>query len=777
MKKTPDHDVCLEGYVKELEDSETRFRTLFEKTAEPCLLLKNAVFIDCNAAACTYLGYPDKSGIVGKSPEELSPLYQPDQQASGTKAAIMIQQAEEKGFLLFEWQHTRVGGHVVEVEVMLTPLSVRGEIIHYVMWRDLTERNQAQAKLIESEERYRLVMQYSSDITLILDRNGMVTYISPGIEKATGYTPEELRVLFTTHVHPDDIPKAIEAVSRAIAAPDSTHTLRFRHRIKSGGYATFEAIGQSFLSKPGICGLIINIRNVSEMVRAEEALERSEREYRLLFENNPVPMLIYAKKDLRMLNINDAFSRHYGYSKADIQSLLLTDLYPEEERGIIRELVQNLHGYAYVSEKHHIRKDGSVFPVVAYSHDFNYQGIESRIAVLTDITEMKKAEKEILRAKEAAEVSNRLKDGFISNISHEIRTPLNGILGMANIVRELMGDHLRDQTAPYFESIDASSKRIIRTVDMILNYSRIRLGDFKLEPEYINLPSLIENTIIDFRFRAAVQKIDLRFINEAGTQRVFADEYCLGQVLHHLLDNALKYTSSGFVEVKLMITPLHTLNIEVADSGIGISADYMERIFHPYSQEEMGYSRPYEGIGLGLSLVKELLDLMDATITVKSEKGKGSCFTITLKMLDQEGNVLPPLRHGEAGGRVAGGDEKVVLIVEDDDINAMLLETIVTKQYAVRIVANASDAIKVLESRRIDLILMDISLKRGMNGLELTNMIRQDQRFRNIPVIAVTGHAFYADRKRALESGCNDFLAKPFSSKSLMEKVARFINT
>ena len=777
MKKTPEFDESLQGYIKELEDSETRFRTLFEKTAEPCLLLKDAVFIDCNPAACTYLGYPDKTGIVGRSPEELSPLHQPDLQASGTKAALMIRQAEEKGFLLFEWQHTRADGSIVDVEVMLTPLSVRGEIIHYVMWRDLTERNIAQAKLIESEERYRLVMQYSTDITLILDRNGMISYISPAIEKSTGYTPDELRVLFTTHIHPDDIPKTIEAVSRAIAAPDIAHTLRFRHRIKSGGYAIFEAIGQSFLNKSAIQGLIVNIRNITEMVRAEEALENSEREYRLLFENNPVPMLIYAKKDLRMLNINDAFTKHYGYTKEDIKTLSLTDLYPDEEKQIIRDLVMTLHGYAYVSEKHHIRKDGSVFPVVAYSHDFNFQGIDSRIAVLTDITEMKMAEQEIIRAKEAAEVSNRLKDGFISNISHEIRTPLNGILGMANIVREMIGDNLREQTSQYFESIDASSKRIIRTVDMILNYSRIRLGDFKLEPEYINLPALIENTIIDFRYRATVQKIDLRFVNEAGTQRVFADEYCLAQVLHHLLDNALKYTSAGFVEVKLLVTPEQKLNLEVTDTGIGISADYMERIFHPYSQEEMGYSRPYEGIGLGLSLVKELLDLMEATISVTSTKGKGSCFTISMSMFDQEGNVVPHLKHGVTGSLVVGGDEKVVLIVEDDDINAMLLETIVTKQYAVKSAANATDALKILESRRIDLILMDISLKRGMNGLELTNVIRQDDRFRHIPVIAVTGHAFYADRKRALESGCNDFLAKPFSSRSLMEKVTQFINS
>jgi len=775
MKKRQQPDGGHEAYIKELEDSETRFRTLFEKTAEPCLLLKDAVFIDCNTAACVYLGYPDKTGIVGKSPEELSPVYQPDQQVSGTKAARMIQLAEEKGFLLFDWQHIRMDGQTVDVEVMLTPLTVRGETIHYVMLRDLSERNQAQAKLKESEERYRLVMRYSSDVTLILDRNGMVSYISPGVEKATGFTPDELKVLFTTHIHPDDIPKAIETVSRAISAPDVNHTLRFRHRIKSGGYATFEAIGQSFLHKPGIQGLLINLRNVSDMVSAQEALERSESEYRLLFENNPVPVLVYAKKDLRMLNINDAFTRHYGYTKQDIKLLLLTDLYPEEERPVIRELVHTLHGYAYVSEKHHIRKDGSVFPVVAYSHDFEYQGIESRIAVLTDITEMKKAEQEIIRAKEAAEVSNRLKDGFILNISHEIRTPLNGILGMANIVREMMGDSLREQTAQYFESIDASSKRIIRTVDMILNYSRIRLGDFKLEPEFINLPSLIENTLIDYRYRAAVQKIDLRFINEAGIQRIYADEYCFGQVLHHLLDNALKYTSEGFVEIKLLVTNEQLLHLEVTDTGIGISADYMERIFHPYSQEEMGYSRPYEGIGLGLSLVKELLDLMGATISVKSEKGKGSCFIISMKMPDHEADGLPRLKRGEGGRFLTGSDEKVVLIVEDDDINAMLLETIVTRLYAVKTATNDTEALKILETRRIDLILMDISLKRGMNGLELTNMIRQDERFRHIPVIAVTGHAFYADRKRALESGCNDFLAKPFSSRSLMEKVNQFI--
>jgi CheY-like chemotaxis protein len=219
------------------------------------------------------------------------------------------------------------------------------------------------------------------------------------------------------------------------------------------------------------------------------------------------------------------------------------------------------------------------------------------------------------------------------------------------------------------------------------------------------------------------------------------------------------------------------INIDISDTGIGISEEYIDRIFNPYSQEEVGYTRTYEGVGLGLSLVKKFLFLIDADISVKSKKGVGSTFTITFKksFLTNDEDEINKLKDETSvigtGGKINELIKPSILIVEDEEINQLFLSVKLRKSYNSVIVDNATKALQTLENQGFDVILMDISLKGRLNGLELTRLLKESNEYKSIPIIAVTGHAFDKDKDKCLTAGCNDYISKPFNVEELEKKI------
>ncbi len=249
--------------------------------------------------------------------------------------------------------------------------------------------------------------------------------------------------------------------------------------------------------------------------------------------------------------------------------------------------------------------------------------------ILEDNFDRIRAHKELVLQKERAELSNSLKDIFIATISHEIRTPLNAILGFASIIEDEASDRFTEDEKVYFQRINQSGLRLTRTVDEILNYSRLLVKDLKLKLISIDIPLLTEKLIREGKFNHPNHPALVVFDNSAGAFTMDLDEFCLRTTLSQLLDNAFKYTESGTITVKIFHDKYGRICISISDMGIGISEEFMNKIFEPYSQEATGYTRRYEGIGLGLSIVKRLCEIMKAEISVESQKGIGSCFTVT----------------------------------------------------------------------------------------------------------------------------------------------------
>ncbi|MFO7447684.1 MAG: hybrid sensor histidine kinase/response regulator [Ignavibacteriaceae bacterium] len=245
------------------------------------------------------------------------------------------------------------------------------------------------------------------------------------------------------------------------------------------------------------------------------------------------------------------------------------------------------------------------------------------------IKRKQQAEKDLIEAKEKAEMSDRLKSEFLAQMSHEIRTPLNAILNYTSLLKMEFENKVDESLNFIFNSIDSSGRRLIRTVDLVLNMSAIQTGIYELQITSVNLAELLRKIMNEFYSHAASTGVSLKLDLNPDIKPVSGDEYTIYQIFQNLIDNAIKFTEKGSVEVKLYTNKNGKVCAEVKDTGIGISEEYMPNLFKSFSQESKGYSRKFEGNGLGLALTKKYTDLNKAEITVKSKKGEGSTFTVS----------------------------------------------------------------------------------------------------------------------------------------------------
>lgn len=296
-----------------------------------------------------------------------------------------------------------------------------------------------------------------------------------------------------------------------------------------------------------------------------------------------------------------------------------------------REIIE--HGDTSVIVLENRRKEGTKIycewfntPLWSENGEFNL------LSMVVDITTRVKAELELKTARDKAEQSSKMKSIFLAQMSHEIRTPVSTILNYTSMLREYLQNLSEDNFTEIFHSIDNGARRLIRTIDLILNMSELQTGYYETEKVLVDFElDIIEPLVADFSSAASLKGLDIFIENIAGNVKFFTDSYISTQIISNLVDNAIKYTQKGFVRIGILKDEQDMLCVEVEDTGIGISQEYLDKLFTPFSQEEMGYSRSFDGNGLGLALVKKYCDLINSEIRVKSKKGVGSTFQIIFK--------------------------------------------------------------------------------------------------------------------------------------------------
>lgn len=517
--------------------------------------------------------------------------------------------------------------------------------------------------------------------------------------------------------------------------------------------------------------------NVIERKRHDGLLVRQEEKYRNIITNMNLG-IIEVDENENILYANQSFCDISGYNQDEIKKLKATRFLHSSEDDLVLSEKNKLKGNG-VSRGYELavkNKQGEPrwwFVSDAPNYNDKNEHVGS-IGIHLDITDQKKLEKELEQAIIVAEEASKAKEVFLANMSHEIRTPLNVITGM---IRELGKDDLTDKQRKYISHSETAVYHLLTIVNNILDMSKIEAGEFKLENKEFSISSVASDVMSILYSKAQEKGLELRIVESSDIKKsLIGDAGRLRQIFINLMGNSLKFTERGFVELK--ISAVSTTNdnqrllFEINDSGIGMSEPFMKKLFDKFSQEEGAANRRFEGTGLGMSITRELVQLMDSDIVAKSQKGVGTQISFEVDFPIGSQNSLVA-KTDKASKNCFEGTR--VLLVEDNEMNRFIaIQSLNFVGCVVTEADNGMVAIEKLRAADFDIVLMDIQMP-VMDGVEATKLIRSELS-KEVPIIALTANAFKHDIDLYLSVGMNDYLIKPYREDDLYSKIGMFRN-
>ncbi|AXA56537.1 ATP-binding protein [Pseudomonas thivervalensis] len=391
--------------------------------------------------------------------------------------------------------------------------------------------------------------------------------------------------------------------------------------------------------------------------------------------------------------------------------------------------------------------------------------------------EQHQAMAQLIKTREEAEKANSAKSEFLAMMSHELRTPMNGVLGMLQLLETT---RMTDEQHEYTALASESTEHLLKVINDILDFSRIERSALELEHIPFNLAELVGSCAQSFQHSAAQRKLglDLLVPDDMQALQVQGDPTRIRQILVNLIGNALKFTEQGRVTVQCQWQALdHELlwfTCTVRDSGIGIPAESLERMFDAFQQADNSISRRYGGTGLGLPIARTLAERMGGTLRAQSEEGQGSVFTLEIPLA--RSRQTPPTLAPRLPVGNRDGEGRNVLLVEDNPVNQTVIEAMLRSLgFTVSVATDGAQAVRSAESLIFEAILMDCRLP-VIDGYEATRQIRQLPGCDQVPIIALTANALQGDREACLAAGMNDYLAKPFKRNDLQQILQRWVN-
>jgi PAS domain S-box-containing protein len=645
---------------------------------------------------------------------------------------------------------------------------------------EITKRKELEDALRRAEERYRRLVERLPLAIYIdrLDEFSSNVYTSPHIERMTGYTAERWAAeadFFVKILHPDDR-------ERVIREHERTHTTRAPLRVE---YRLIAADGREIWirdeavvvrdrdgASPVLQGFLVDI---TEQKVAEQALRESEAElrrqkahYQQLHQLSPVA-IVTLDMDQNVASWNPAAESLFGYSEEEalgrhLEELLFPTADLLEESRAVQQLADT-EGLAHVLARR-ARKDGALVDVEVLVVPLVVDGERTGYLVLYhDVSEL-------LRARKNAEAATEAKSAFLATMSHEIRTPMNAVIGMGGL---LLDTDLTDEQHEFAEVIRTSSEALLRIIDDILDFSKIEAGKLELEEHAVELRACAESALDLVAVAASDKGIELGCLVEADVpEAILADPTRLRQALGNLLSNAVKFTDGG--EVVLAVTSvedrggdMRRLRFSVHDTGIGIPAERMHRLFDSFSQVDASTTRRYGGTGLGLAISQRLAEIMGGTLWVESKEGEGSTFHFEVVARA----TAAPERPERAGGArdIAG---KRLLVVDDNATNREIVRRLAESWgMDVEVVHGSAEALELIRrGDPFDVAVLDMQMP-GMDGLELAREIRRHRDARALPLLLLTSIGHLAEARGASEFSAQ--LTKPVKSSQLYDVLLRLV--
>ena len=752
-----------------LRESEEKYRLIFENSPLGLLYFdEKGVIVACNDNFVQIIGSSQKA-LIG-----LNMLNLHDKNMVST-----VQKALNGSTGLYEGAYSSVTAKkTTPVRALFAPMiSQGGHILGGAgIIEDITERKQAEEALRESEERFRSMIQSLSDIIFILDGNGQLTYESPSATRILGYQPGYFigKSPFT-HIHPDDLDQVVKALDEVFRSVNPGIPTEFRARKADGTWICLEALGNNQFENPGIQGLVLTVRDISERKRTEHALQKSEERYRSLVEN--ANEAIFVAQDGMLKFVNRAGVEIAGYSEQEALSKPFIEFIHPDDRAIVGErYLKRLRGERLESRYTFrlIAKNGDIKWLELGGALIDFEGQPATLNVVTDITERKRAEEEKRILEERLQHADKMEaiGTLAGGIAHDFNHLLMGIQGYASLsLLDL------DPSHPHYERLRRIEEQVQSGADLtsqLLGFARG--GRYEVNPADMN--EVIEKT--SSMFGRTKKEISIHRKHGNDLWSVEVDRGQMEQVFLNLYVNAWQAMPGGgeiYLEAQNVllndeqalsysVKPGKYVKIMVTDTGTGMDEKTRERIFDPFfTTKEMG-----RGTGLGMATVYGIIKGHRGMIHVYSEPGQGTTFTIHLPASEKE-----VVKEKAATGKLAKGTE-TILVVDDEkmvlEVNRELLEFM---GYRVYTVGSGQEAISVYMEKRneIDLVILDMIMP-GISGSETFDRLREINP--GIKVLLSSGYSLTGKAQTIMDRGCNGFLQKPFQPEQLSSKVRELLD-
>jgi PAS domain S-box-containing protein len=514
----------------------------------------------------------------------------------------------------------------------------------------------------------------------------------------------------------------------------------------------------------------------SQKERIARELSHSGKIFEILLESALDGVSFY-DENWKLTFSNLAFYSIIGYTRESYERTNPSDILHPDDKNFINDRIAALKRQGFYEREIRLKhSDGHYIDISTRSVVVKDDSgkIIGALTISRDITAMKLVHQDLVKANIEAETSNRLKATFLANISHEIRTPLNSVIGFSNL---LLSDDLTKETREeYIDHINYNSEKLLQIIGDIIDLSRLESSQMEITYEETSLSEIINEVIEDTKksIKRNEKPIILTFRNnfQEHSDLIFSDRMWLKRVLTHLLDNAVKFTLEGSVELSYSKQEDNVL-FAIKDTGIGINSENLVRIFEEFRQEIDGHHRPFEGLGVGLTLAKEVLEKMGGKIYVKSEKGVGSEFSFTIPYRPAGTNKTRNRNIDQIGLPENWSSKKCLLVDDNKDVLIYLKRILVDTGINVLTARSGPEAINCVKSEPgIDVVILDMQMPE-MNGIEATKEIRKIRK--ELPIIAQTAFIFEDDKDIILSAGCDACLIKPIRKEHLLSVMAGFI--
>ncbi len=741
--------------------------------------------LDTSMEAARLFEFVDKEEYWANFANKL-PEYQPDGRKSLELIQEILQEALNTGTSHIEWRHVDSAGKAVPIDITCVRSSFQGETVVLVFMRDLREHYAHLEKLREADAYTKLMLDSSPLGTLIWDKDFNLVHCNKALSTTFGLeSPEEFIEHFLELV-PEFQPQggnSLEIMQNALRTTieQGQHQLPWMGKSMDG--QDVPCAVKSVRTK--YRGEFLVVAYVEDMRASEEQkkkLKMAEQRTDAVLSGVPLGINIL-RPDFTIVDCNEAAVKLLDHVDKASYLESFKDVLPAAQPDgrdpvtLIQDVLSQTRDKGRMRcEIMALNSHDEEIPLEITAVEAHLEYEELYIVYAHDLRKTKQMLKEIELSKDAAEQSAKAKSEFLANMSHEIRTPMNGILGLLHL---LSGTELRAEQKNYVNKTLYSANNLLRIINDILDFSKIEAGKLEIEATPFSVHQVCKE-VQDLYSMAAREK-GLEFIfSECKLEStyVLGDPLRLKQILFNLVSNAIKFTQYGHVELSVELLEQSDEHVIcqfcVTDTGIGLSEEQAQRLFFAFSQADSSVTRKYGGTGLGLAISLSLARMMHGDMWVESTQGQGSRFYCKATFGVCAENSLPVIEACVQQDAVQGVGH--LLLVEDNEINQLIAEEMLRSVgYTVDTANDGQEALDMLDAKSYDLVLMDIQMP-VMDGLTASVKIREQERFKDLPVVAMSAHAMSGDKDKSLAHGMNDHITKPIIPEILYSTLRYWLN-